>query len=205
MPEVDEAAKEVALTFFIDPGQRIYVRRINFKGNIETRDEVLRREMRQMEGAWMSTSAVARSKERLDRLGYFQEVRVETPPVPGASDQVDIEFEVEESGRRKPELRRRTVPGLRRDPLFRAESPEFSRIGQPALARVQQQQVTPQLFLQLVQPLLHRRRRQPRYRGSLPHNGCQPAESCRLQPRRLERRRSRSGFRSPSTTRSIFA
>lgn len=96
VPEVDEAAKEVALTFFVDPGQRIYVRRINFKGNIETRDEVLRREMRQMEGAWMSTSAVARSKERLDRLGYFEGVRVETPSVPGASDQVDIDFEVVE-------------------------------------------------------------------------------------------------------------
>ena len=97
VPEVDEAAKEVELTFFVDPGQRVYVRRINFKGNIETRDEVLRREMRQMEGAWMSTNAVARSKERLDRLGYFREVRVETPSVPGTSDQVDIDVEVVET------------------------------------------------------------------------------------------------------------
>lgn len=97
VPEVDEAAKEVALTFFVDPGQRVYVRRINFKGNIETRDEVLRREMRLMEAALVSTGAVARSKERLDRLGYFQEeVKVETSPVTGASDQVDIDVEVVE-------------------------------------------------------------------------------------------------------------
>ncbi len=97
VPEVDEAAKEVALTFFVDPGQRVYVRRISFTGNLDTRDEVLRREMRQMEGAWMSTGAVARSKERIDRLGYFQEVKVETPPVPGTSDQVDIEVDVVEA------------------------------------------------------------------------------------------------------------
>ena len=96
VPQVDEAEKEVALTFFIDPGQRVYVRRINFSGNTETRDEVLRREMRQMEGAWMSTSAIARSRERLERLGYFERVSVETPPVPGTSDQVDLDFDVVE-------------------------------------------------------------------------------------------------------------
>lgn len=94
VPDVDEEAKQIALTFFVDPGQRVYVRRITFSGNTDTRDEVLRREMRQMEGAWMSTGAVARSKERLDRLGYFEQVTVETPTVPGASDQVDVEFEV---------------------------------------------------------------------------------------------------------------
>lgn len=97
VPDVDEEARQVALTFFVDPGQRVYVRRITFSGNADTRDEVLRREMRQMEGAWMSTSAVARSKERLDRLGYFEQVTVETPTVPGASDQVDVEFEVVEA------------------------------------------------------------------------------------------------------------
>ena len=97
VPEIDEERQEVALTFFVDPGQRVYVRRINFSGNTETRDEVLRREMRQMEGAWMSTSAVARSKERLERLGYFREVNVETPAVAGTSDQVDLDFEVEEA------------------------------------------------------------------------------------------------------------
>ena len=97
VPEMDESGKSVALTFFVDPGQRVYVRRINFKGNADTRDEVLRREMRQMEGAWMSTSAVARSKQRLDRLGYFETVSIETPAVPGANDQVDLDFEVVEA------------------------------------------------------------------------------------------------------------
>ena len=97
VPEIDEARREVALTFFVDPGQRVYVRRIQFRGNTDTRDEVLRREMRQMEGAWMSTRAVARSKERLDRLGYFEEVKVETSAVPGASDQVDLDIDVVEA------------------------------------------------------------------------------------------------------------
>ncbi len=96
IPEIDEQQKEVALTFFIDAGKRVYVRRIDFKGNTKTRDEVLRREMRQMEGAWISTSAVERSKERLERLGYFSEVNVETPPVPGTADQVDIDISVVE-------------------------------------------------------------------------------------------------------------
>ena len=97
VPEIDEEGRKVALTFFVDPGQRVYVRRINFEGNTTTRDEVLRREMRQFEGAWMSTGAVARSKERLERLGYFQEVNIETPPVPGTTDQVDVNFDVVEA------------------------------------------------------------------------------------------------------------
>ena len=97
VPEIDEATKLVTLTFFMDPGKRVYVRRINFKGNTKTRDEVLRREMRQLEGAWISTNAVERSKVRLDRLGFFETVNVETPAVPGTTDQVDVEFNVVES------------------------------------------------------------------------------------------------------------
>ena len=96
IPEIDEQKRQVALTFFIDAGKRVYVRRITFKGNTKTRDEVLRREMRQLEGAWISTRAVERSKERLERLGYFSEVNVETPPVPGTADQVDVDFSVVE-------------------------------------------------------------------------------------------------------------
>jgi outer membrane protein insertion porin family len=97
VPEIDEAAKAVKLTFFIDPGKRVYVRRVTFKGNTKTRDEVLRREMRQLEGAWISTSAVERSKVRLDRLGFFESVNVETPAVPGTTDQVDVDFNVVEA------------------------------------------------------------------------------------------------------------
>lgn len=97
VPEIDEVAKAVKLTFFIDPGKRVYVRRVTFRGNTKTRDEVLRREMRQLEGAWISTSAVERSKVRLDRLGYFESVNVETPAVPGTTDQVDVDFNIVEA------------------------------------------------------------------------------------------------------------
>lgn len=96
VPDINNAKKTVALTYFVDPGKRVYVRRINFSGNTKTRDEVLRREMRQLEGAWISTSKVTRSKERLQRLGYFEEVNVETPAVSGTTDQVDVNFSVVE-------------------------------------------------------------------------------------------------------------
>ncbi len=96
IPEVDEGNKTVGLTFFVDPGKRVYVRRINFKGNAKTRDEVLRREFRQMESAWFSSSQVKRSRTRLQRLGFFEEVSIETPAVAGSPDQVDINVNVKE-------------------------------------------------------------------------------------------------------------
>ena len=96
IPEVNEEERTVALTYFIDPGKRVYVRRINFFGNMKTRDEVLRRELRQLEGGWISTVQVERSKDRLNRLGYFTEVNVETPAVPGSTDQVDVNYTVTE-------------------------------------------------------------------------------------------------------------
>jgi outer membrane protein insertion porin family len=96
IPEVDEEAREVAVTFFVDPGQRVYVRRVNMKGNTRTRDEVLRREMRQLESAWFSAELVRKSRERLQRLGYFEDVSIETPAVPGSTDQVDVDVTVTE-------------------------------------------------------------------------------------------------------------
>ncbi len=96
VPEVDEDNNTVAVTFFVDPGKRVYVRRINMQGNTRTRDEVLRREMRQLETAWFSTELVKRSRERLQRLGYFEEVNIETPAVPGTADQVDVNVTVKE-------------------------------------------------------------------------------------------------------------
>ncbi len=96
VPSIDKDNKQVSLTFFIDPGKRVYVRRINMSGNIKTSDEVLRREMRQMEGGWFSTKNVNRSKTRLDRLGYFEDVNLETPVVPGSTDQVDVNYKVTE-------------------------------------------------------------------------------------------------------------
>ncbi|MDY6993036.1 MAG: outer membrane protein assembly factor BamA, partial [Pseudomonadota bacterium] len=94
IPDIDPKTQTVALTFFIDPGKRIYVRRLQFYGNIRTRDDVLRREMRQMEGGWLSTQAVKRSLERLERLDYFETVEVETPIVAESPDQVDLNYRV---------------------------------------------------------------------------------------------------------------
>ena len=96
VPEIDDSEEKIDLTFFVDPGKRVYVRRINFKGNAKTRDEVLRREMRQMESGWISNEAIERSRIRLNRLGFFESVDVETRAVPGASDQVDVDFGVVE-------------------------------------------------------------------------------------------------------------
>ncbi|MDH5435903.1 MAG: outer membrane protein assembly factor BamA [Gammaproteobacteria bacterium] len=96
VPDINEENKTVALTYFVDPGKRVYVHRINMEGNTRTADEVIRREMRQMEGAWVSTEQVERSKARLERTDYFEEVSVETPPVPGTTDQVDVNFKVTE-------------------------------------------------------------------------------------------------------------
>jgi outer membrane protein insertion porin family len=96
VPDIDKVKREVGLTFFVNPGKRVYVRRVTFTGNTKTQDEVLRREMRQFEGGWFSQAAVDRSKVRLQRLGYFQDVTVETPKVAGTDDQVDIEISVKE-------------------------------------------------------------------------------------------------------------
>ena len=95
-PEVDKEKKQVGFTFFIDPGRRVYIRRINVTGNDRTRDEVIRREMRQFEGGWYSTAKIAQSKIRVDRLNFFTEVSLETPAVPGVSDQVDLNIAVKE-------------------------------------------------------------------------------------------------------------
>ena len=96
VPDINQELKTVDMTFFVDPGKRVYVNRINMNGNTKTRDEVLRRELRQMESSWASTSKIERSKVRLQRLGYFEEVNVETPPVVGTSDQIDVNYSVVE-------------------------------------------------------------------------------------------------------------
>lgn len=96
IPDVNEEDRTVSVTFFVDPGKRAYVNRINFRGNTKTDDEVLRREMRQMEGGWASTYLIDQSKVRLERLGFFKEVDVETVQVPGADDLIDVNYSVEE-------------------------------------------------------------------------------------------------------------
>jgi outer membrane protein insertion porin family len=95
-PEQDKEKREVAFTFYIDPGRRVYVRRITISGNDRTRDEVIRREMRQLEGGWYSTSKINRSKVRIDKLNYFSAVNLETPAVPDATDKIDVNVDVKE-------------------------------------------------------------------------------------------------------------
>ncbi len=95
VPEPGEE-NTAAVTFYVEPGKRAYVRRINFDGNVSTRDDVLRQEMTQMEGGIASSDRIEFSKTRLERLGFFQTVNVETVPVPGADDLVDVNYSVEE-------------------------------------------------------------------------------------------------------------
>ncbi|MBZ2188396.1 outer membrane protein assembly factor BamA [Alcanivorax sp. JB21] len=95
-PEVSEDGETVDVTFFVDPGRKVYVRRVNFSGNAKTEDEVLRRELRQFEGAPANTALVDLSRQRLQRLGYFGLVNAETPRVVGAEDLVDVDYTVEE-------------------------------------------------------------------------------------------------------------
>ncbi len=95
-PEVDEEDKTATVTFVVTPGMRAYVRRVEFRGNTKTADEVLRREMRQMEGASANNALIELSKVRLERLGYFKEVSVENLPVAGSNDQIDVVYSVEE-------------------------------------------------------------------------------------------------------------
>ncbi|NKB32036.1 MAG: outer membrane protein assembly factor BamA [Pseudomonadales bacterium] len=94
VPEVDEDGDTVEVTFFIDPGNRTYVNRIGFAGNVSTADDVMRREMRQLESAPASSLAIEQSKVRLERLGYFETVEVETEEVPGTEDQIDVNYNV---------------------------------------------------------------------------------------------------------------
>lgn len=96
IPDIDKEKHQVAFTFMVDPMQRAYVRRINVTGNDKTRDEVIRREFRQMESGWFSTSKIKKSKQRIDKLGFFAEVNVETQPVTGSNDQLDLNLHVEE-------------------------------------------------------------------------------------------------------------
>jgi len=96
VPELNEETKEASITFFVDPRNRVYVRRINFNGADNVNDEVFRREMRQLEGGYLSNSLVDRSELSLRQLPYVEDVAHETTPVPGSPDLVDVDFEIEE-------------------------------------------------------------------------------------------------------------
>jgi outer membrane protein insertion porin family len=96
IPAVDREKRQVAFNITVDSGKRAYVRRVNVVGNTRTRDEVVRREARQFESAWYDAEKIRISRDRIDRLGYFQEVNVDTSPVPGTADQVDVTYNVKE-------------------------------------------------------------------------------------------------------------
>jgi outer membrane protein insertion porin family len=96
VPQIDRTTREVSFDMLVDPGRRVYVRRINISGNQRTRDEVIRRELRQFEDAWYDSEKIRLSRERLGRLGYFTDVGIETTPVPEAPDQVDLTVTVKE-------------------------------------------------------------------------------------------------------------
>ncbi|MFA7442891.1 MAG: outer membrane protein assembly factor BamA [Lysobacteraceae bacterium] len=96
IPTIDRDKRTVSINFFVQPGMRVYVRRIQFKGNTRTSDEVIRRELRQFEGMWYSQAAIDRSKIRLQRLGFFENIEIETPAVPGTEDQVDVVINMKE-------------------------------------------------------------------------------------------------------------
>jgi outer membrane protein insertion porin family len=96
VPETNREKREVAFTYFVDPGRRVYVRRVNIAGNSRTRDDVIRRELRQYENAWFDAEKVRLSRDRIDRLGFFEKVEIETPPVAGSFDQVDVNVKIVE-------------------------------------------------------------------------------------------------------------
>ena len=96
IPDIDRETRTVNLNFYVEPGKRVYVRRITFKGNSRTSDEVIRREFRQFEGSWYSQAAIDRSKVRLQRLGFFEDIEIETPEVTGTEDQVDVVVSMKE-------------------------------------------------------------------------------------------------------------
>ncbi len=95
-PEIDREHRKVAFTFFVDPGKRAYVRHMTISGNTTTRDEVIRREFRQFEGSWYDGNKIKLSRDRVDRLGYFKDVTIDTPEAQGTSDQVDVNMTVTE-------------------------------------------------------------------------------------------------------------
>ena len=95
-PVADAATDTVQIVYTVDPGRRAYVRHVNISGNTKTRDEVIRREVRQYESAWFDSDKVKISRDRIDRLGYFETVTAEPKPVPGTRDQVDLEVNVKE-------------------------------------------------------------------------------------------------------------
>ena len=161
IPEIDEENKTVAITFFVDPGKRVYVRRVNIRGNSRTRDEVVRREFRQMESAWFSGEKLKLSRERAQRTGYFDSVTVETPSVPGSGDEVDINVAVSEkpSGSLLAGIGYSQSDGIVLNASINQDN--FVGTGKKVSLAATSSTANQRYEVSYTEPLLHRRRHQP--------------------------------------------
>ena len=188
IPNIDKEKRTVAFSIVVDPGRRVYVRRIDVAGNTKTRDEVVRREMRQLEGAYYDASKIQLSRRRIDRTQFFSEVTVETLPVEGNPDQVDVTLHGEGKADRRAAARRRLLERGADRAVGLDHAVERLRQRQVPVGQHQQRQREPGLLAVLHGPVLHRGRRQPRLRRL-------QARDRRLQPlgrpvqHRLDRRR----------------
>ncbi len=186
VPQENPETKEISLTFLVEPGNRAYVRNINFSGSTGINDEVLRREMRQMEGGYLSNAAVERSKQRLQRLPFIEKVEFETNPVPGTPDLVDVDFKIKEG-----------LPGQFSGGIGYSQSQSFLLNGnfvhsqlprhrQPRRRRAECRPVQPGLQHLAHGPVRDRRRRVAHDLGELPQ--LQPVHEQLLAVRHDDRR-----------------
>ncbi len=176
-------------TFFVDPGRRVYVRRVNIVGNGRTQDAVIRRELRQLENSWYSLDKIARSKERLQRTGYFSEVNIETPAVAGTADQVDVGGDGHGAQHGQPQLRRRLLAGRQPHDLRLDLAGQHLRLRQPARLPGQQRLGQPDLLALVPEPVLDRRRRGRRHRRLPPQRGHVAPSRSRSLPDEVHGRR----------------
>ena len=205
VPDVDKDKRTVAFTIMIDPGRRVYVRRINVVGNTKTRDEVIRRELRQLEGSFYDGQRLQESKKRVERLGYFEPgVELETEPVTGTTDQVDVTLKVKE----KPTGA--VLFGLgfsSSDKLIVQGSVTQANIfgsGKAISLSANTSKVNRNIGLTLHQPVFHGRRRERRIQHLRPQVRRAGARDRQLHHRNARRRACRSGTRSPISTGSTL-
>ncbi len=169
VPEIDRENNRVALVLRAEPSRRAYVRRIIVSGNNRTRDEVIRREFRQYEASWYDGDKIKLSRDRVDRLGYFTEVNVETQDVSGSPDQVDLVVNVAEKPTGSPAAGRGLLQRREGVAVVQHQAGERVRLGQlPGRGR-EHQQVPPHAGAQHDQPVLHSRRHLPHAGPVLPH------------------------------------
>ena len=200
VPELDREAKTAAVTLYVEPKNRVYVRRINFNGTSSVNDEVFRREMRQFEGGYLSNSRLERSKIRLQRLPYIEKVEETTNPVPGTPDLVDLDFDITEG-----------LPGQFGGGVGYSASQKlilngnfvhtnFMGTGNRVQADINTGRVPHRLQFCLHGPLHHDQRGQPHDQPGLPGHHRSSRRRPRISPPRPCLRRSSTAIRSPSSS-----